>query len=234
MNKLNIRVLVDKFKALSKENLLLLLFSAPFNFAIYYLARYLAKARYHYCLLTPIDEMIPLIPWTIIFYWGCYVVWVINYCLCVICDENQSGEFIKTHYIGETICFIIMIIFPTIMPRPEILGTDFFSRMVNVQYTIDAADNLFPSIHCFVSYLCWIGVRNNPNIPKWYQNTSFVLAILVFISTLTVKQHVILDVFASVIVAQIAYKISAYLSSRKKLSHISIIKRGCPKPKELG
>ena len=198
MNKLNIRVLVDKFKALSKENLLLLLFSAPFNFAIYYLARYLAKARYHYCLLTPIDEMIPLIPWTIIFYWGCYVVWVINYC-----------------YIGETICFIIMIIFPTIMPRPEILGTDFFSRMVNAQYTIDAADNLFPSIHCFVSYLCWIGVRNNPNIPKWYQNTSFVLAILVFISTLTVKQHVIVDVFASVIVAQIAYKISARLSKQQ-------------------
>lgn len=215
MKKLNIRVLVDKFKALTKENLLLLLFSAPFNFAIYYLARYLTKARYHYCLLTPIDEMIPLIPWTIIFYWGCYVVWVINYCLCVICDENQSGKFIKTHYIGETICFIIMIIFPTIMPRPEILGTDFFSRMVNAQYTIDAADNLFPSIHCFVSYLCWIGVRNNPNIPKWYQNTSLVLAILVFISTLTVKQHVILDVFASVIVAQIAYKISARLSKQQ-------------------
>lgn len=109
-----------------------------------------------------------------------------------------------------------MLFFPTIMPRPEVVGTDIFSKMLLVQYTADAADNLLPSIHCFVSYLCWIGVRNNKDIPTWYQNTSLVLALLVFVSTLTVKQHVIVDLIASVIVAEIAYKISVYLSNHKK------------------
>lgn len=35
-------------------------------------------------------------------------------------------------------------------------------------YWIDAADNLFPSIHCLVSWLCWIGVRRRRDIPYGY------------------------------------------------------------------
>lgn len=216
MEKINFKALVDKIKSLSLEKKILLLLAIPFNLGCYYLVRYLTRARFHYCLMLPFEESIPFLPWMMIVYWGCYIFWAINYCLCTIYDKGKNGQFIKTHYIGELICFIIMFIFPTIMPRPEVAGTDVFSKMLVAQYTVDAADNLLPSIHCFVSYLCWIGVRNNKDIPKWYQNTSLVLALLVFVSTLTVKQHVVADLIASVIVAEIAYKISSYLSNRKK------------------
>ena len=224
MEKLNIKKIMNRIKSLSLENKILLLLASPFNFVFYYLVSYLTKARFHYYLITPIDEVVPFVPWTMIIYWGCYIFWIINYCLCTIYDKGINSQFIKTHYIGETICFIIMFTFPTIMSRPVITSTDIFSKMLSIQYAFDAADNLFPSIHCFVSYLCWIGVRNNDSIPKWYQNTSLVLALLVFISTLTVKQHVLVDLFASVLVAEASYKISAYLSSRKNIFDMHIIK----------
>jgi hypothetical protein len=49
-------------------------------------------------------------------------------------------------------------------------------------YSVDTASNLFPSIHCLVSWFCFIGIRGNQKIPLWYRAFSFVAAILVFIS----------------------------------------------------
>ena len=216
MKKLDLKTIMNGFKSLSSENKILLLLTVPYNFVFYYLVRYLTTSRYHYCLMLPIEESIPFLPWTIIIYWGCFIFWITNFYLGTIYDKGKNGQFIKTHYIGEMICYIIMFVFPTTMSRPEVVGTGVFSKIVIAQYTLDAADNLLPSIHCFVSYLCWIGVRNNKDIPKWHQNTSLVLALLVFVSTLTVKQHVIADLIASVVVAEVAYKVSTYLSNRKK------------------
>lgn len=36
-------------------------------------------------------------------------------------------------------------------------------------YAVDAADNLFPSIHCLVSWFCYIGLRGRRDIPVWYR-----------------------------------------------------------------
>ena len=72
-------------------------------------------------------------------------------------------------------------------------------------YSIDAADNLFPSIHCLVSWFCFLGIRGRQEIPKWYQYLSCVIAVCVFLSTLMTKQHVVWDVAGGVILAQICF-----------------------------
>lgn len=70
-------------------------------------------------------------------------------------------------------------------------------------YWVDDADNLFPSIHCLVSWFCYIGIRGRKEIPKWYQNCSCATAIIVFLSTLTTKQHVIVDIIGGVVIAEL-------------------------------
>ena len=75
-------------------------------------------------------------------------------------------------------------------------------------YSIDAADNLFPSIHCLVSWFCFLGIRGRQEIPKWYQYLSCVIAVCVFLSTLMTKQHVVWDVAGGVILAQICFTVS--------------------------
>lgn len=81
-------------------------------------------------------------------------------------------------------------------------------------YQIDAADNLFPSIHCLVSWLCWIGVRRRLDLPAIYRHFSLAAAVAVCISTMTTRQHVLADVFGGVFLAEFCY----FLAGRLLLS----------------
>ena len=195
-------------RSLSTESLLLLFFAVPYNFLAYLGGRQLARQRYHHCLSTVFDDAVPLLPWTMIIYWGCYVFWIINYYLGTKSDPSGSNRFIKTHYIGETIAFLFFVFFPTTMNRPDVIGNGPFLDILKIQYSLDSADNLLPSIHCFASWLCWIGVRGNHRIPKWYRHLSLLLAVSICISTLTVKQHVIADIMASIFLAEVSFIIA--------------------------
>ena len=72
-------------------------------------------------------------------------------------------------------------------------------------YRMDAADNLLPSIHCLTSWFCFLAVRKNEKIPVWYKWVSLLIAVSICISTLTTKQHVLIDVFAGVALAELSY-----------------------------
>ena len=71
-------------------------------------------------------------------------------------------------------------------------------------YMADAPTNLLPSLHCLLSTMCWIGVRGNRRIPRWKKIFFLTAAVLVYVSTLLVKQHVIVDVFAGILLAEAA------------------------------
>ena len=153
-------------KFFSKKQCLFLLFVICFNFGIYYSARYISNPFYHYSFETIIDLKIPCIPWMIIFYWGCYIFWIINYLLCIKYEKGKPNQFIVSHFIGESICFLCFLFIPTTMHRPDVQGNGFFETILKLTYLYDQPDNLFPSIHCFASWLCWIGVRRNKDIPR--------------------------------------------------------------------
>ena len=78
---------------------------------------------------------------------------------------------------------------------------------MRILYTLDLPLNLFPSVHCLVSWFCYIGIRRNTAIPLWYRRCSCVMAILVFISTLAVKQHVVIDIVGAVVLAEVCLRL---------------------------
>ncbi len=195
--------------------ILLIILAASYNFLIYSGGRLISKGFYHHNLTSVLDNIIPFIPWTILIYWGCSIFWGINYYLGIRCDKSGGRCFIISHFIGETICFILFVLFPTTMDRPVISDAKGLLSLIETTYRMDSADNLLPSIHCFVSYLCWIGVRGKREIPKWYRAVSFIIAFAVCISTLTVKQHVIADVISGVLLAELSYFISSRVTCRQ-------------------
>ena len=190
-------------KQLTKRDLLLLAGAAVFNFTVYWGARLLAGEYPHYNFTLPIDRRIPFVPWTILIYWGCYIFWILNYCLSAA--GTRGSRFLAAHFLGECVCFLFFILMPTTMERPQIVETTIFDTLIKMTYSVDQADNLLPSIHCFVSWLCFIGVRDDREIPKWYRIASLLMAVAVCISTLTVKQHVIIDVVAGILLAEASY-----------------------------
>lgn len=46
-----------------------------------------------YNIETALDRSIPLVPWTIIIYFGCYLFWAVNYVLCVRLDRRSAWQF---------------------------------------------------------------------------------------------------------------------------------------------
>lgn len=182
-----------------------LLLTVSCNALAYYGTRLVTANMVHYNLSNRLDDQIPLIPWTVVIYFGCYVLWIVNYVLGCRQERKTAFRFISADFLAKIICMICFVIFPTTNVRPIISGNTIWDVGMRLLYRMDAADNLFPSIHCLTSWFCYIAVRENDKIPLWYRRFSAFAAVLVFISTLTTKQHVLIDVVAGVALAEGCY-----------------------------
>lgn len=194
---------------------LLLIQAAIVNWVAYLGGRTISHHLSHRCFATWIDGMIPVLPWTILIYWGGTVFWAVNYFLGANHKSNGRSRMIMAHVIGEAVCFLVFVLLPTTMSRPEITGTTLSDQLLKLTYRLDRPDNLLPSIHCFVSWLCWVEARKNPRIQRGYQHLSLLMAIAVCVSTLTVKQHVLADAVAGIAIAEGSYYFAERIILRK-------------------
>lgn len=188
------------------EILVILSVTVVWNELVYYSARWIAKSWYHYDITTAFDRLIPFLPWTVSIYFGCLLVWGVNYLLCALQNSPERDRFFCADMLAKAVCFLFFVAIPTTNIRPDLSGEQgIWASLMKLLYQIDSPDNLFPSIHCLVSWFCWIGVRKRTDIPFAYRCFSLVAAIAVCISTLTTRQHVIADVIGGVLLAEICY-----------------------------
>ena len=179
-----------------------LVFSFVFNCLVYSGSRAIAGGWYHHNIESSLDLRLPFVPQFLIIYFGCYVFWAVNYILAARQEREQVYRFFTADIISRCVCLMIFLAYPTTNTRPVIEGSGFWDLLTGWLYSIDAADNLFPSIHCLVSWFCFLAVKGQKKIPIWYKAVSFILAVLVFLSTLFTKQHVIVDVAGGIFLAQ--------------------------------
>lgn len=171
----------------------------------------------HYDLTTSFDRMVPLEPAWMYIYFGCYIFWVVNYIMMARIHEDNPADFyrfVTTDMMSRIICGIFYFLLPTTNVRPDVIGDTFADSLLRFLYSIDQPANLFPSIHCLVSWMCYIGIRGNQKVPVWYRGFSCIFALLVVVSTQTTKQHYIVDAVAGILIAEVLLalnkKISAY------------------------
>lgn len=192
-----------------------------FNFSVYSGARLFYKNRVFYDLTVSYDNSIPVVPIFVAIYLGSYFFWIANYILISRINKEQCYRLVVSDLLGKLVCFIIYVTMPTTNIRPDITTTGIFSDMLKFLYSVDAANNLFPSIHCLVSWYCYAGLRSCQAVPGWYRNFSLITAILICISTLTTKQHVIADVIGGVLLAETAWQLSLHLKLYRTIKFIN-------------
>lgn len=206
-------------KIIPKYGFLSVIFCFVFNSTIYTGLQFLMAGAKHYDLTTKWDDAIPFQPWWCVIYLGCFLFWAVNYILITRQNKEDWYRFATGDYLSRILCGIFFILLPTTNVRPEVVGEGIPQALIRFVYFMDAPTNLFPSIHCLVSWLCFVGIRGRKDIPKWYQIFSCIFAILVFFSTLFTKQHFIVDVIVGVIFAEICY----YIGNHTKL-YIKVMK----------
>ena len=133
------------------------------------------------------------------------ILFVVLYLLYKSDEEFFKRYFVST-FISITIAGLIYIFFPTSIVRASINGSGITNFIVKFIYLIDTpVMNCFPSMHCIISFLfifSVIGCRNLSNKYKWVIS---ILSCLIVISTLLVKQHVVVDVISGFIISSFVY-----------------------------
>ncbi|BBF44354.1 PAP2 family protein [Lachnospiraceae bacterium KM106-2] len=188
---------------------------------VYFCTKLINANLTHYDLTTKLDTMIPVLPSFSIIYLGCYAFWVLNYMLAGKVSKEHFYRFVTNILLSYTLCGIIFIIFPTMIIRPDAPAVTSLGTLgMNFVFNSDTPVNLFPSMHCLISWFCYLGVRNKKQIPKWYQYVSLIIAVLVCISTVTIKQHFIADIFGGIIIAEVMYYICMHSNLYKPVYRV--------------
>lgn len=201
------KIIKKILQIIPKYSLFPLIFSFTFNMIVYTGSRVIAGEWHHYNIETTLDQYIPFWAPSIIIYLGCYLFWIVNYIIIACQEKKEVYQFFAADLLSRVVCLAFFLLFPTTNIRPDLAPTDFWNKCMILVYSIDAADNLFPSIHCLVSWFCYIGIRGKRKIPLWYRSFSCVMALLVCLSTLLTKQHVIIDVAGGIILAEICLRL---------------------------
>ena len=181
------------------------------NMLIYSMSMMICDDWQHYDLTSKFDQQVPLLPSWIFIYLGCYIFWAFNYILVGHIYKNDRREFyrfVATDIISRLICGLFFFLMPTTNVRPEVLGDSFAESALRFLYHIDKPSNLFPSIHCIVSWMCFVGIRGSKLVPKGYKAVSCVIALLVVISTQVLKQHYIVDAIAGLALVELLYALN--------------------------
>lgn len=158
----------------------------------------------HYNLELPIDRATPFLPWTVIIYTGAFVYWYASYVLILRSGKENAFRFLCAHMISLLVIWPCFIFLPTTNVRPAVEGHSLWDWGMRIIYATDTPTNLFPSLHCQFSWLCCRGL-GRARLPKWLKIFSYVFTLLIFVSTLTTKQHVILDVFSGWLLGEITF-----------------------------
>ena len=159
--------------------------------------------------ISAIDDLIPIISLFLIPYAWSYVYWAMAPMAVSKCSTAHFKKYIAAYIISCLMGAVIIIFMPTYMDRAaEGLTAEPTPEILRFWYTLDGGDmayNLFPSFHCINSTISYLGVMGRKEIPKWYRIYSLVLTVLIYVATVTVKQHYIVDVLGGIAIAFIGW-----------------------------
>lgn len=153
----------------------------------------LVTPRYNW--VTPLDELIPFIAQS----WFVYVLFF-PFVLLAAAYASQEGFRALRNATGMAfavglLCFWL---FPEYVPRPDIAALDngFLQQRLGRMWQLDLACNGFPSLHVAVTCLACRALWRRP-----CKELSAVIGLLICLSTLTLKQHTLIDVAGGLFLA---------------------------------
>lgn len=185
------------------------------------------RTNVHYFLIhSPIDNYIPFVEYFIVPYllWFVFIIATAGYFFFT--DKQGFYRMAAFLITGMTFFLILCTIFPNgLNLRPTTFARDnIFVDLVKYVYATDTPTNVLPSIHVFNSIGACIAIAHSDTLRKKHrkiQYGSYVLAVLIIMSTVFLKQHSVTDVIAALALACIVYPFVYATQERKapKLSH---------------
>lgn len=141
----------------------------------------------------PIDDHILFYPWTGLVYWSYYGLfiggaWVVN-------PKLFTRMWVGV-LVANLVSYALYVPFTAYVHHPDVtfVEPEWLGDMYRDFYNLDGPGNTMPSLHCALSAILGWNIRKH----HWGW---MVWAMAICVSTLTTKEHVILDVFAGWLLA---------------------------------
>lgn len=203
------------------SHLKLLLYWPVYGFLFFFVER-IYQVDYYHPMHCALDDMIPFCEFFLIPYlfWFVFLIGIHLYTL--LYDVDSFKRLMKYIIITYTAAIIIYFIFPTCQElRPLVFGrSNLFTRFLEGFYVFDTNTNVCPSIHVIGSLAVMFTAWNAKGLeaPKW-KFAFGITAFLICISTVFLKQHSILDVFAAIPICATAYPLCFAKGKNKNTVH---------------
>ena len=190
------------------------------NLIVYEGTQFLMLHAKHWDLALPLDARIPFRPAWIVIYILAYLQWVVGYVLIARESRAHCNRVLAGEIIAKFICMLFFIALPTRIERPVVEGSGVFAALTRLIFASDLPGNLFPSIHGLESWICFRGAIGMKRVPRWYAPAMLAFTLMVFASTVLVKQHVLVDIPAGVLVAEVGLLLSDKLRAGRLLDRL--------------
>ncbi|MBQ3669439.1 MAG: phosphatase PAP2 family protein [Clostridia bacterium] len=196
--------------SLPKYFWVLAVLTAASQFATYYLPRVL-HAQTLTVLSSKIDDRIPFVPGFVYIYIGAFLYWVFMYGYVYAMNKPIAMRLFTADALCKLVCAVCFCVYPCTMAQP---GTDeirgFGAWLLRIVYAADEPTQLLPSMHCYISVLLALPLfsKRASRSPWGFKLFAAVFSLLICLSTLFVKQHVLVDVYTGVALAIASWLIS--------------------------
>jgi membrane-associated phospholipid phosphatase len=145
-------------------------------------------------LTSRLDSWIPLVPAFVWPYELCYVFPFIP--LLVLRDWHRFNRGILAIILANLSAFAVYFTLPVAFPRPP-LGSSLSEAVLGLEYACDffPGANKLPSLHVAFAWIVYLVCRGQTK-KKCQDGAIFGLASLITLSTVFVKQHIVIDAAA--------------------------------------
>ena len=156
---------------------------------------------------TPLDQAVPFVPQTVWIYMSEYVFFYAIY--LTLKNEHTMNRYIYSFFVLQTVSVIIFWLWPTTFPREDFpLVRETMDQWTYLAFsalrTTDSPASCAPSLHVSSVYLSAMMLIHDQRQKFWY---FFGWATLIALSTLTTKQHYIIDVVTGFGMAALVYSL---------------------------
>ena len=175
--------------------------------------------QYH-VIHSPLDDLLPfceffLIPYVV---WYAFLVGIQVYTF--FWRPEAFRRFIYFAALTYTTAIVIYMIYPNCQQgRPlEFARDNFLTDIARILYTVDTSTNVCPSIHVIGTLGVLFATWDCPKLrnAKW-QSFFWIWTVLISISTVVLKQHSVIDIFAAIPVCVIGYWIIYKWAPQRKI-----------------
>ena len=152
-----------------------------------------------------LDDIIPFCEWFVIPYllWFLYIPAI--FVFLFYHSKNEFYRLCAYEFTGMTIALLVCTFYPNGLElRLSHIGREnILINLVHFLYNNDTPTNVCPSLHVFVTVVAHICLVKSPR--KRIKSISLVLAILICLSTMFLKQHSVIDVVSGIVLAVVLY-----------------------------